>query len=800
MNTNKIKTFAKKARIILLKGVEQRLAYWGIDYNGNVSEDIERTAGGYIFRGNVFNDTSIPKKWDNLKLALKRHSVNDIVEEAAYTWFNRLIAIKILSKNRFIDPVYEYVSDELRDPAILQKARKGETEKLRDDEKKILNQYLIESNDEDAFGLLLTVYCRNQKLLNRVFGHIDDYTELLLPNNLLSGGGIVELINDNDAIEEDDYKEVELIGWLYQFYISDKKDEVFASFKKKKKARPEDIPAVTQIFTPKWIVKYMVENTVGRIWLDKHPDSPIRSEMKYFVEPSDKENYKPEPIIDNITQLTLLDPASGSGHILVVGFDLMMKMYKEEGYSTRNAVENIIKNNLYGLDIDDRAAQLANFAVLIKAASYYPDILKSDLMPNVCSFPEAANFTQGEIYRFLDEDAKQYAEELEWALKELNQGKNIGSALILNLKNDVIDVIKKHYNLLKDKTGKDELDLEEQTVYNKIKPFIDILLTLASKYHSVVTNPPYMGQKNMNEELKHYLGINYNLTKYDFMTCFMDLGLNCLVDKGRLGMINIPSWMFLPTFSNFRKKLIHNSIIESLLQLGRGVFGADFGTVSFALKKVSLINYKGIYRKLFVKSGNVENNEIKEDRFFNKDYGYFVFDQGNYLKVSGYPIAYWMTDQVVSIFDKSKKISDVANAKQGIATGDNDRFLRLWWEPSNKKIYFKNSRNKWIPYRKGGPLRRWYGNFELVVDWENDGAEIKNFKDSKGNLRSRPQNLNYALKEGLTWSLTNISGFAMRYAPSGFFFDINGMTLFAKKIMITRCICHCLIQLPLLIF
>lgn len=367
MNTNKIKTFAKKARIILLKGVHQRLAYWGIDKKGHATEDVTPVAGGYMFRGDVFNDTTVYNKWQNLKLALARHTVDDIIEEAAYTWFNRLIAIKILSKNGYIDPVYEYVSDELKDPVILQKARKGELGKLRDDEKILLNQYLVESEDEKAFGLLLTTYCRNQKLLNKVFGHIDDYTELLLPNNLLSSGGIVELINDNDAIEEDDYKEVELIGWLYQFYISDKKDEVFASFKKKKKARPEDIPAVTQIFTPKWIVKYMVENTVGRIWLDKHPDSPIREEMKYFVEPSDKENYEPEPIIDDITQLTLLDPASGSGHILVVGFDLMMKMYKEEGYSTRNAVESIIKNNLYALDIDDRAAQLANFAEIGRA-------------------------------------------------------------------------------------------------------------------------------------------------------------------------------------------------------------------------------------------------------------------------------------------------------------------------------------------------------------------------------------------------------------------------------------------------
>lgn len=326
MNTNKIKTFAKKARVILLKSVEQRIAYWGIDKNGKTTEEITSLEGGYMFRGDVFNDTTVFKKWENLKYAIHKHSIEDIIEEAAYTWFNRLIAIKILAKNNYIDPVYEFVSEELRDPIILQKARKGEAGKLKEEEKKLLNQYLVESKDEEAFGLLLAAYCRNQKLLNRIFGHIDDYTELLLPTNLLASEGIIDLINDNVAIDEEDYKEVELIGWLYQFYISDKKDEVFANFKKKKKARPEDIPAVTQIFTPKWIVKYMVENTVGRIWLDKHLNSPIRSEMKYFVEPSDKENYKPEPIIDDVSQLTLFDPACGSGHILVVGFDLLMQM------------------------------------------------------------------------------------------------------------------------------------------------------------------------------------------------------------------------------------------------------------------------------------------------------------------------------------------------------------------------------------------------------------------------------------------------------------------------------------------
>jgi len=833
MNTNKIKTFAKKARIILLKGVQQRIAYWGIDKKGNVTEDVTPVAGGYMFRGDVFNDTTVPKKWQNLKSALARHTVDDIIEEAAYTWFNRLIAIKILSKNGYIDSVYEYVSEELRDPVILQKARKGETEILRDDVRKLLNQYLIESDDEKAFGLLLTTYCRNQKLLNRIFGHIDDYTELLLPNNLLSSGGIVELINDNDAFEEDDYKEVELIGWLYQFYISDKKDEVFASFKKKKKARPEDIPAVTQIFTPKWIVKYMVENTVGRIWLDKHPDSPIRSEMKYFVEPSDKENYKPEPIIDNITQLTLLDPASGSGHILVVGFDLMMKMYKEEGYSTRNAVESIIKNNLYGLDIDDRAAQLANFAVLIKAASYYPDILKSDLMPNVYSFPEAANFTQGEIYRFLDEDAKQYADELEWALKELNQAKNIGSALILNLKSDVVDVIKKHYNTLKNKAGKDEFDLEEQTIYNKIKPFIDVLLTLSYKYNSVATNPPYMGQKNMNESLKKFVNKKYPISKSDLMTVFMEVFPNRLVTKGKFAFITPPSWMFISTFERLRKKIITNYSFNSLLHLSRGVFGADFGSVCAVITKRKDEKAVGIYFRLIERTfqefyqGHLEILFLKaktnplfrykfidyskgDSEFNNTDDGRLIYysniAQSNFSKIPGSPIAYWVSEQIFKIFTEYESFNEISEAREGMATGNNDEYVHYWSEVSIKRIYFnaknrieaKISQAKWFPYNKGGDERKWFGNISFVVNWENDGLELQTRLHPDGHrIWAHNFNLDYVFKSSISWADIASKGISMRFYPGGFIFDASGISAFfedsdnqiyALGILNTKCI------------
>ena len=296
--------------------------------------ELEPTSGGYIFRGSVSNDTTIPKKWNNLQLAVSKHSSNDIIEEAAYVWFNRLMTIKILEENSFIDPVIGYISDDIKEPAILRNAKRGDIPTMDESHRNELNRHLSDSNEDEALAILLIYYCKDQPRLNSLFGQIDDYTELLLPTNLLSKDGIIDLINDKSHISDDDYKEVELIGWLYQFYIADKKDDVFASFKKKQKARAEDIPAATQIFTPKWIVKYLVENTAREdLDLDRHPNSPVRDTMKYLVEAEDAT--ADEPIIDDIKELKILDPAVGSGHFLVVAFDLLMQMYLESGYSKK---------------------------------------------------------------------------------------------------------------------------------------------------------------------------------------------------------------------------------------------------------------------------------------------------------------------------------------------------------------------------------------------------------------------------------------------------------------------------------
>src|SRR5690554_4237495 len=469
MDTYKIKSFAKEARLLLMDGVLQRLKYWGFNQDGSNSESLQTTQGGFIFRGQVFTDTTVPKKWNKLKKRLNnKQDVKDVIEEAAYTWFNRLMAIKILEVNAYLPPTLEF-AQEIQIPILVQNAKKGQHNLTKQADKDLLTEYLQEDKEEQAFGLLVTDLCNANVTLHDVFGKLDDYTELLLPQNLMQPNGLLELINGN-AINKDDFKEVELIGWLYQFYISDKKDEVFAGFKKNLKARAEDIPAATQIFTPKWIVKYMVENTVGKIYLDYEPNSSLRSQMKYLVENESDQNST--PIIDDITELTLLDPACGSGHILVTGFELLFEMYMEAGYTARNAVANILKHNLFGLDIDDRAMQLSRFAVLLKGA----ELLKGNgngisvsrefmtnptLIPHIYSFAEEQTFESEELQSYLGADGQEYSAELKDALTLLNQGKNIGSALKIDLSDEAVAYIEKQCNSWKQKQQTSALNLQQ---------------------------------------------------------------------------------------------------------------------------------------------------------------------------------------------------------------------------------------------------------------------------------------------------------------------------------------------------
>ena len=768
MNT---KTFAQQSRALLMEGVANKLMYWGFNADGSRNEEPNAVAGGYTFRGKVFDDETVPKLWRSLQQAVVNKGIDVVKEEAAYTWFNRMMALQIMAKNDYLDTQLAYVPGMANTPQILQKARQGQYAFLRSKEQERLKRIIPDfSKEQEAFALLLVGYCHSNKMLNNVFGKLDDYTELLLPDNMLQDSGFLHLLNTTVAISDEQYKEVELIGWLYQFYISERKDEVFASFKKKKKAEAKDIPAATQIFTPNWIVKYMVQNTVGKIWLDKNPNSKIKSSLKYLVEndtstePSAGSDSISEPIISEVSQLTLIDPAVGSGHILVEGFDLLYQMYMEEYYTPEEAVESILKNNLFGLDLDDRAAQLATFAILLKAAKQYRDVFAKGWLPNVYAMPEYATFSEQEIKDFLGTGGATYEKDLKLALSLMEQSKNLGSTMKLSLNEDSIAFIEKRFDEIK---NTDFRDINTEIVFQKIKTFIPVLLILSKKYSSVVANPPYMGSGTMNDGLKNYLNVNYPLSKSDLFAVFMESCLFMAVKSGLMGMINQHSWMFLSSFEKLRGYLLENFGILNMLHLGPRTFEELSGEVvqstSFILQNKNQIKQASYYRLV-----DYRNIKEKEIAFLNRNNIYSNIHKDNFLKIPGSPIAYWLSQKAVKVFDL-KKIDLVAISEGQNITGDNDKYLKLFWEIDFKKIATKS---QWELIAKGGSYRKWYGNIIDVINW-SDSAK-KHYKNNKI-ARIQPEHLWF--RPGITWNLTAGSKPAFRLLPVDYLFNKAAPTI-----------------------
>jgi hypothetical protein len=813
MNTARLKVFSQDARKILLDGVQNALLFWGFDLEGNTHEKPESIPGGCLFRGEVYNDTGLLNKWYNLSHYIHRHTAKDAIEQASYTWFNRLMAISILEHNSLSKPVL-VISEGHFDPPLLADAKQGKMSFLSPSDQEKVKTLILEHNDEKAFGILLVGYCRSNALLNRVFGSIDDFTELLLPGNLLSPGGILHLINNSGSVSDDEYKEVELIGWLYQFYISDKKDEVFLGFKKNIKARSEDIPAATQIFTPRWIVNYMVENTVGKIWLDHSPDSALPGEMKYLVENNNKVT---NDLISSAADLKLLDPSVGSGHILVVGFDLLIKIYREEGYTTKTAVREILKNNLFGIDIDLRATQLARFAILIKAASYDADILSEDILPSVFAMPETDDFNRAEILAFLGSTGEKYFTDLSDALILLKQGKNIGSALKFAISDETRQFLNKHLNDLNKNLA--QQDIQFLSLFIRIKPFIEVLLILTDSYEAVVTNPPYMGQKSMNGELKDYINSNYPISKSDLFAVFMEVLPSKTKESGRFALINLPSWPFISSFEGIREMYIRRFYIESFLHMGRGIFGIDFGSVSFCVKKENFQDRNGNYfrlhdrnfqhiyysdiEKLFLFSKNNPNYRYDFSAYRDEDGTTEIPEQGmlsglklfypkipqsNFLKIPSSPLAYWVSNKVLELYKQSKFLKEFGSFRRGIGTSDNNRFLRFWYEVDLHLTNIFNSNAKWIKYNKGGDYQKWYGNRFYLVNWENDGYEIKNLRDEQGNLMSRPQNTNYNFLPVISYSSISSGTISLRIYEEGFINDQAGNFFYIKDDTILKSI------------
>lgn len=783
MNTNQLKKFAQESRRKLIGQVTAKLNYVLKTDSAELRE-----------KGAAVN---------KLKEALKETSKEKLIDKVAYTWFNRFVALRFMDVNDYQPIGIQVLSpvDGFTIPEILVEAKKGSIHnELQVDRRKIgdlLDGRIPNSNRQnEVYKLLLTGVCNHlHKTFPFLFEFIDDYTELLLPDDLTSEYSIIQdIIN---GMDKEDCKEVEIIGWLYQFYISEKKDEVFASNEKVKK---EDIPAATQLFTPRWIVEYMVQNTVGKLWLLNNPSSRLKEHMPYYIEPEVKdEDYLK---VSSVEEITLLDQACGSGHILVYGFELFAKIYQEQGYTQSEIPELIIKKNLYGFEIDERASQLSGFALLMKAREYHRRVFQKELEPNILCYKDL-KLSEEEIRETFDQLRLKLTDELLFDLKNIQQATNLGSLISphsdLQTLNEVSQRISSSIN---------SSDVFQRYRLEELERSINQLRLLANKYHCVVDNPPYMGGGKMNNVLGDYVKLNYPDSKADLMTCFMESGLNILIPNGYLGMINLPSWLFLSSFEKLREILISSKGIESLLHMGRGIFGVDWGSTAFVIKngvsssngryfKLHKRNFQHLYpediRDIFLKS--LEDQEVKIDydkyregegvssveKLISND-GIkvsYLSNQKDFSKIPGSPIGYWLSEDYKKIF-KIKSLGDYGSLKQGIATGNNERFVRFWFEVNNLDL-LEDDNQKWYKYRKGGPSRKWYGNNSLVLKWINNGEELKNHRDSNGKLLSTLKNLSFFFRECFSWSLTSSGGFAVRYHEKGQTFDTNGMSFFANN-------------------
>jgi len=797
MDTNRIKRFATEARNILKAGIAAKMLALGFDKNGDVAEENKPRLmqGGSLWNGQLQTE-GFYHQWTALYKRIRQIGVKDVCEEAAYTWFNRLCAIRILQKNNLCQPVLAY-ADAARTPVIVDEARQGRIPRMKEE----MRGRLMELLDDDTkvteqFAVLITAWCHDNPIINRCFGGIADYTELLLPNNILADGGFVDLLNHTEFITDEDFRSPELIGWLYQFYISERKDEVFA---KKGKFEADEIPAATQIFTPNWIVKYMVQNTVGRIYLDNNPyETRLQKKWQYLVEPAEKPGKDTVLEYDELTDLKVADLACGSGHILNECFDLLYDLYIAEGYSRTEAVESIFLHNLTGVDIDTRAKQLATFSLLLKACQKDAAFADARCMPNVLdmsgvvpALDEGALSTA--CLRFIGGSGNVAGEMLEQDFELLRDAGNLGSIMKFNDDEGYLKMLRCHYE---DWTNGGPDDCPDDI--KLLLPGVRVILALTDKYHALVMNPPYMGGGNMNSVLSKYVKDNYKDGKADLATVFVEMMGQRTSTNGSYAFIIPPSWMFLSTFEGLRKNIIENQSIESLLHLSRGVFGADFGASSAVIKNAHNENARGIYFRLVERTfQEFEQSHLRllfeqtladhdfKYKFseYNKDVTELPYsedgnriyypnvEQKNFEKIPGCPIGYWVSENMIKAFDKKSFISDLAISNGQNITGDNKRFIRLFWEVNNINV----NKDYWAFCARGGGFRRYYGNVDNVILWTRSA---KTFYHKDPIARIIPEELQF--KSGITWSYICSGNPSFRKLHETETFEKAGTSIFIK--------------------
>ncbi len=795
MDTNRLKRFATEARKMIRDGVARKLLNLGFDMKGEAELFPQKLQGVTLYRGQQWEE-SFYDKWMALYEAIQKYGVNEVCEEVAYTWFNRLVAIRILQMNGFIDRVLLFDNPAIRVPHIVSEARQGRFPKMGDGERIRLRGLLGDPGKTyEQFALLITAFCHATPILQHCFGCINDYTELLLPEDILDEDKFVDKLNKTDFISEEDYKTTELLGWLYQFYIAERKADVFASFKSGHKAGADDIAPATQIFTPNWIVKYMVQNTLGRIYLDNNPHAALEEKMAYLVPQSDLALNDSRHIYtySALEDLKVIDPACGSGHILLEAFDLLFDMYIDEYYSRREAIENIFAHNLVGIDLDTRAKQLATFALLLKACQKDDSFLTAEVMPMVMDVPKPHGLDKHALHQacldFIGGYEDVVAEELTGNIEDMKDMDTLGSIMQFPL-DDMRPMIATCYEQWMEE---DMEDCPENV--RRILPYIQVMLALTDQYTCVIANPPYMGAGNMNSTLSEYVKTYYAEGKADLFSVFMMMGMERLQANGKMAQINMQSWMFLSSFEKLRNSFLQDYSIDNMLHLGARTFDELSGEVvqntAFVLTNAEADEKtQGMYYRLVDGKDCADKERLFLSHIYENEDGNHIYypnvAQNNFEKIPGCPIGYWFKKAFLGLFD-SIMIGDICEGKNGITTSDNDYFLRMWQEVSFEQIRFDKTLgtledcDKWIPYNKAGGKRRWYGNLDFVINWLNKGQEIKEFRDEKGKKLASVRNESYYFKEQVSWSDIKSNGTSFRYYPAGMIFDASANSAYSEK-------------------
>ena len=793
MNKNAIQKFAIWARNELIAQVSQRAYQYGIDESGFGDASADTLNGRLLTAEEKSQRQELIKK-------IKEKGYKQVMEEVAYTWFNRFIALRFMEVNNYLPSHIRVFSDASGafKPEILNDVLHLDLPGL--DSGKVAEY--IESNDTEALYryLLLTQCNALNSALPVMFERMGGYTEMLLPNNILRQDSVLgHMVSD---IPEEDWQDaVQIIGWLYQYYNTELKDDTFAQLKKNVKITKERIPAATQLFTPDWIVRYMVENSLGRLWLEGHPNAELRGGWKYYLDEADQEpeveaqlaklreeykTIKPE-------EIKVIDPCMGSGHILVYAFDVLMQIYTSAGWDQREAAQSILKNNLFGLDIDDRAAQLAYFAVMMKARQYDRRLLTRGIQPNIYSIRESIGINRNQLKFFgwsMSEVERNTAlTQLEYLLDTFRDAKEYGS--ILNV--DMLD-----WGLLyrfvgtvdySDQISMDELNLEDTK--DALWNLVELGAVLAQKYDVVCTNPPYMGIANLGGMLYDYIQAQFDAFKQDLYCVFVEKCRKLLKKNGIQSLITQQSFMFNSRFENMREALINASAFVNMIYLGTKAFdeisGEKVRTCAYVIQNIRLPEYISYYIDL----QEQESELSKEQAFLSianvrnvSNCNRYTAKLMDFEKLDGKTFSFWISSAVIDNMAQQKKLEAFAETRHGLVTGNGDLFMRFWFECSSENLAISGKSNnrsmKWFPYSKGGTFRKWYGNRDYVVNWFDNGAAIRNYTVA-GKIKSSNYNINFNFRKNISWSDIKSGNFSARYTPSGALFDTSGPSLFVKK-------------------